>query len=323
MDSTELKRLDALIDRLRATGSAALVPRDAEPLLGQILEPLLADSGYRIEPVGHRRDTGVDFLANKNSSGELEADSIAVEYKHIRHGSVGIADVHRVLGAAMSMGISRAMVVTNARFSFEARETLRRSTPVEVELMDLDALRSWIGRLEEVPKVDINQVNIIRRELSRKLIGLIVNNPRYLDEIEWREMEHLLAEVFEGLGFDAQVTPGSKDGGKDIILTYRVGTSSHTYFVEVKHWRSGHGVGGAVLKDFVKVVVNEEVNGGLFLSSYGFSSNAIESLTEIERKKIRVGAENKVVSLCKSYVKAMHGIWAPEALTDTLFENTQ
>lgn len=135
-------------------------------------------------------------------------------------------------------------------------------------------------------------------------------------------MEHLLAEAFDGLGFEAKVTPGSGDGGKDIVLTCRVGTGTHTYYVEIKHWHSGHGVGGVLVKGFVNVVVNEEVDGGLFLSSYGFCSNAMESLTEVERRIVRVGAENKVISLCKAYVKAMSGIWSPEVLPDVLFENT-
>lgn len=322
MERSETDRLNKLIARLDGVNATGLSPKEAEPLLGEILQPLLAEGGYAVEAVGDRRELGMDFVARKSSSGQTGGDSIAVEYKHVRAGSVGISDVHRLLGAAIAMGAPRAMLVTNSKFSSSVRDAFRKSTPVNIELMDLDALRSWVGRLEEVPSVDINQINAIRQTLSREFIRLIAKNPRYLDAIEWREMERLLAEVFEGLGFDARLTPGSKDGGKDIILSCRVGTRSHTYYVEVKHWRSGHGVGYSILKDFVNVVVNEEVNGGLFLSTYGYCSNAIESLTEVQRQTVRIGAEEKVVALCKSYVKATTGIWTPEVLTDMLFEDT-
>lgn len=215
------------------------------------------------------------------------------------------------------------MLVTNSRFTFAAREALRRSVPVGIELLDIDALRSWVGRLEEVPSVDVAQINIIRRALSQKLIALIVKNPRYLDEIEWREMERLLTEVFEGLGFEARLTPGSKDGGKDIILKCQVASLSHTYYVEVKHWRSGQRVGTEAITEFLNIIVNEEISGGLFLSTYGFCSNAIESLTEVQRKTLHFGTESKVVSLCKSYVKVMSGIWSPDAtLPEMLYDGT-
>ena len=122
-----------------------------------------------------------------------------------------------------------------------------------------------------------------------------------------------MAEVFEQLGFTATTTPGSKDGGKDIILTCRVAAATHRYYVEIKHWRSGQRVGQKAVKEFLNVIVNEEIDGGLYLSTYGYCSNAIESLTEIERKQLRFGTETKIVSLCKTYEKVRSGIWTPEA----------
>lgn len=291
--------------------------------MGEILVPLLAEDGYSIQAVGDQRDFGVDFIARKDKHEEQFPEEIAIEYKHYRKAAVGLDVVHRVLGAAMSMGLSRAMVITNSRFTYAAREAIRRSSPVGVELLDIDALRSWIGRIEEVPSIDVVQVNIIRREFSRRLIELILKNPRYLDEIEWREMERLLAEVFEGLGFSVRLTPGSKDGGKDIILTCQVATKNHTYYVEVKHWRSGQRVGSGAITEFLNVIINEQIDGGLYLSTYGYCSNSIESLTEIQRKSLRFGTENKVVTLCQSYVKAMSGIWAPDKLLpEVLYDNT-
>jgi HJR/Mrr/RecB family endonuclease len=291
--------------------------------MGEILGALLEEDGYVVHSFAQGPDKGVDFIARKGPQGESEADAIVIEYKHYRHTAVGVEAVHRVLGAAMSAGYSRAMLVTNARFTYAAREALRRSTPVGIELVDLDSLRSWVSRLEQVPSLDVSQINLIRRAFSRELVALIIKNPRYLDEIEWREMERLLTEVFEKLGFDARLTPGSKDGGKDIVLTCRVASKEHTYYVEVKHWRSGKGVGGGAISEFLNVIVNEEVSGGLFLSTYGYCSNAIETLTEIQRKTLRFGTESKIAALCRSYVKATSGIWSPEmTLPDLLYEGT-
>ena len=312
MDPIRREELKALIHRLEASATPSASPQEAEQIMGEILEPLLTEDGYNITSVGKQRDLGVDFIAKKSAPENSQENEIAIEYKHYRQGAVGTEAVHRILGAAISSGFSRAMLVTNSRFTYAAREALRRSTPVGVELIDLDALRSWVSRLEQIEFIDVSQINLIRREFNRKFIDLIVKNPRYLDEIEWREMERLLSQVFEGLGFEVRLTPGSKDGGKDIVLTCQVKSTTHTYYVEVKHWRSGQRVGAGAVSDFLNVIVNEQVSGGLYLSTYGYCSNAIEGLTEIQRQTLRFGSESKIVSLCRSYVRATSGIWSPE-----------
>lgn len=322
MNVTRQEKLKSLIRRLEASATPSASPRDAERVMKDIIDDLLSGDGYTIELVNHKGlDIGFDFIARKEASSTSKADEIAIQYKHYRQGAVGVDSVQRVLGAAVTTGFSHTMLVTNSRFTYAARESLRRNTPVGIELIDLDSLRSWVSRLEQIPTVDVSQINIIRRELSRQLVGLIVKNPRYLDEIEWREMERLLTEVFEGLGFEARLTPGSKDGGKDIILTCEIASTMHTYYVEVKHWRSGQRVGGGAISDFLNIIVNEKISGGLYLSTYGFCSNAIESLTEFQRQNLRFGTERKIVALCKSYVKVTSGIWSPEIdLPDLLYD---
>jgi restriction endonuclease Mrr len=97
----------------------------------------------------------------------------------------------------------------------------------------------------------------------------------------------------------------------------------HTYIIEIKHWRSGNRVGQSIVRDFLNVIVRERRQGGLFLSTYGYCDNAFEMLSEIERQQLKFGSEEKIVSLCKTYVKAEAGIWSPSAtLTEILLEET-
>jgi len=152
---------------------------------------------------------------------------------------------------------------------------------------------------------------------------LISENPNYLSEIEWRELERVVQVTFEELGFSSEVTTGSKDGGKVVILKCKINNREHTYLVELKHWRSGQRVGGLAAKEFLKVIVNEQVIGGLFLSTYGYCDNAFDMLTTIERQFLRFGGQNRIVSLCEQYVKSKLGIWSPtECLVDILFNET-
>lgn len=318
MNKTEQKEVISLIARLEASNSI----QDAENTLHEILNYLLPEDGYKIDKT-HHKDIPFDFVAKKEAHGSLGSDEIAIEYKHYKQSAVNVSVIHNVLGTALSSGFSRAMLVTNSRFTNAARDSIRKNTPVDIQLFDLNSLRQWVERVTYDQPINELQINIIRQEISKKFIDLIVKNPRYLDLIEWREMEYLLTEIFERLGFSAQLTPGSKDGGKDIILTCRVASQTNTYYIEVKHWRSGQRVGSSAIKEFLNVIVHQEISGGLFLSTYGFCNNAIESLTEIQRKSIRFGTENKIVSLCRSYIKATSGIWSPESsLPEILYEGS-
>ena len=169
----------------------------------------------------------------------------------------------------------------------------------------------------------LNNISLIRKVFSENLIKLIASNPRHLQDIEWRELEHLLAVAFEKIGFGVELTPSSKDGGKDIVLTCRALGDDHTYFVEVKHWRSHEKVGKRHTTEFLKVLVNEEVRGGLFISTYGQSKNAIESLTSIDRRLLKFGDERKIEAICKTYIKTQEGLVLPEeSLVDILYEYT-
>ena len=106
----------------------------------------------------------------------------------------------------------------------------------------------------------------------------------------------MLAEVFQGLGFDVTLTPSSKDGGKDLILECIVQGDKQSYVVEVKHWRSGQHVGKRYISDFINVVANENRDGGLYLATYGYSGNAFEALTEVDRQSIKLGVDKKIMA---------------------------
>ena len=187
---------------------------------------------------------------------------------------------------------------------------------------DLDSLRSWVSRIQ-FDDENISEVKQILKVVSQEFATLIAKNPNILEEMEWRDLERTIAEIFDGLGFDVILTPSSKDGGKDVILKCWFHGCQQKYIVEIKHWRSRSRVGSSDLRDFLNVIIREKQDGGLFLSTYGFCNNAFEQITEIERKRLRFGEQEKIVALSQTYVKAKAGIWSPpEMLHQIIFEDT-
>lgn len=58
---------------------------------------------------------------------------------------------------------------------------------------------------------------------------MVARNPNVLNHLEWRDLERLVAELFDGLGFQARLTPSAKDDGKDVVLTCEVSGSLSEY----------------------------------------------------------------------------------------------
>jgi len=219
--------------------------------------------------------------------------------------------------------IDRIVLLSNALFTKSAREAVQRRLPLQVELLDLDALQAWTARIDVDHENLGAEVRNILREVSGKFARLIARNPFVLDHLEWRDVERTVAEVFDGLGFSVTLTPPAKDGGKDVVLECCVQGHKAVYIVEIKHWRSRSRVGGGAFREFLNVIAREKRNGGLFLSTYGYCDNAFEQLTEIDRQRLRFGETEKIAALCRTYEKARFGIWSPpENVTDVLYEGT-
>lgn len=288
------------------------------------MQPLLAEDGYEVRQTPPTRDGGLDYLANSPPSDHYQGQTLGIEFKYYRSGRpVGLAEVRQLIGAAMLRELDRAILLVNTQFTKAARDAVRREMPFEVELVDLDSLRAWADRLAVDHKNLGSEVREILRVVSRKFATLIAADPRVLDELEWRDIERTIAEVFDGLGFSVTLTPASKDGGKDVVLECTVLGRHTEYIVEVKHWRAGNRVGSEALRSFLNVVVRESRHGGLFLSTYGYCDNAFEQLSEVDRQRLRFGDREKVIALCRTYVKAESGLWSPpQNLAEVLYEGT-
>ena len=179
---------------------------------------------------------------------------------------------------------------------------------------------------EEEEEEDNSKYFSIVTDFVQKLVEEIAKYPRSLVNLEWRDLERVLAEVFDGLGFNTELTRSGKDGGFDIKVDIEDESGSSTILIEVKHWmKSGKKPGAPILKAFVEVIAKMENNNtsGLLLSSSGFTNGVLRKRSEIERKIVRLGNSDKIISLCTHYVESKNGIWVEETpLGDVLLSGT-
>lgn len=127
------------------------------------------------------------------------------------------------------------MIVSRLGFSADVIQRADTIGLGEIDFLGPEQLRNWIGKQAE-PQDVVSRCETIVRHAMRELAKTLAQHPDELSKVEWRDLERLLCEVFEGIGFDTRVTRSSKDGGVDLELTTFEEGKKQVYLVEVKHW---------------------------------------------------------------------------------------
>jgi len=307
-----LEEFDALSSGARSHLASSLV---------NIIATVLAKEGYTRTPAvpyDSVDPTRFDLVVGRPADSRTVEQRVGVEVKDPNQ-PMETYDVRRAVGAAL-LTVDRALLISTAGFTDSAHEIIGRELPLSIELFDLSRLRKWIASLEahESP----SGVREAVRVLSRKLAEIIARDPRELFELDWRDLERTIAEVLHAIGFEVELTPAAKDGGKDVVATCRVRGVAETHILEIKHWKSKKA-GEVVVTKFLEVIAREERAGGLLLATAGYAPSAFRQITEIQRQNLRFGSSEKVVSLCRAYTKVSSGLWTPpEHLPEVLYEET-
>lgn len=279
------------------------------------------DREYRLNDIlnrdeGFRPEWRMSDLAD-GQDGTYGIDDFPLYIRDLRADvdvSLGQRDISRLLEAVNSL-----VVALDGQLSQDAQAELSTAAGVT------DNWSTFLdvpGDNQEHREIS-GRVNAAVTELCERLSQLVAEDPAALQSIEWRDLEKLIALCLQGLGFKITITPSSGDGGKDVIAECMARGQHWTFFIEVKHWRSGKRVGSSVVQDFIEVVATERVDGGLILASSGFTAAAFTAAGEIESKTIRLGNETKIVTLCQLYTRHRSGLWTLKTpLPELLFERT-
>lgn len=165
-------------------------------------------------------------------------------------------------------------------------------------LWEAGSVENWARQLyvrpaqpeeDESEQSILEKAKVIVHRMCVELCILIARNPVVLQQIEWRQLEYILATALDEIGFNVELTPPSKDGGKDLVATCKIRGRDVIFYVEIKHWRSSKRVGSRQIWDFIEVNMIDRTDGGLFISSSGYVPAVYSQLSEIKRKHIQLG----------------------------------
>ncbi len=234
-----------LYDRLQGfiEASRKLDVSGAERRFLPILRDLMDAQGFDMVSKVRPDASATDYVGHAKP-GSAQEGRIGVEFKFYKSDRpAGVQAVEQILTIAQRAHLDRVVLISRSGFTREALARARQDFPLAVELLTLDDLLALARPVDAPTEVPSPKIATLIRRFSEDIARTVAKDPAALDDLEWRDIERMMAAVLDALGFDAELTPASKDGGKDIILTMQTESGYKSYIVELKHWRSGKRVG--------------------------------------------------------------------------------
>ena len=107
------------------------------------------------------------------------------------------------------------------------------------------------------------------------LIDRLARNPDQLRELPPRKFEELIAELLIRDGMEVQLTPETRDGGRDILAFHETPIGRLLYLIECKRHQPSNPVGIAIVQRLYGVLSQERASAGLVVTTSRFSKAAL------------------------------------------------
>lgn len=117
--------------------------------------------------------------------------------------------------------------------------------------------------------------------VNEKLIAHLAHCPELLYNLEPRRFEELVAELLKAQGFEATLTPRTRDGGRDILAARSDRLGTLLYRVECKRYAPAKKVGVEVVRSIYGVVQSERANKGVIVTTSSFTTQALAFATPL------------------------------------------
>lgn len=136
--------------------------------------------------------------------------------------------------------------------------------------------------------------------VNKHLLKEISKNPEQIHRLTHRQFEELIAQIWEYNGFHVQLTPQTRDGGKDIIAYRKDISGELLYAIECKYNNQNNKVGRPVLQNLYGVIESEKFTGGCVATTSYFSRDAHKFRESVKHRLILHNIDN-INNFLKNY----------------------
>ncbi len=119
-------------------------------------------------------------------------------------------------------------------------------------------------------------------DINDEIKQYFAKHPEKLYDLSSRKFEQLIADILCDFGFDVELTPATRDGGKDIYAYIKNEVCSFLMFVECKKWSPSKHVGIEVVQRLYGVQQSSKANKSMIITTSFFTKPAIEESKNYE-----------------------------------------
>lgn len=136
------------------------------------------------------------------------------------------------------------------------------------------------------------------------LIAAVAKNPQVLYEINPRQFEEIIAEVFDRHDFEVQLTQRTRDRGRDIIAISSALGIRTKFIIECKRYAKNRPVSVSLVRELYGTQVQEGANLSILATTSRFTTPAKEFASE--RNTTQWGMELKDYDDIVAWVRQTH-----------------
>jgi HJR/Mrr/RecB family endonuclease len=192
-------------------------------------------------------------------SDAIEPISKLYSYEHLR---VSVQRLNGVLGS-----YNLVHYYSDTMSDEDVSENEKINNKIVTEIFNPDEKSSKETEKKESAIITLSPVN-------EKVLGYLAENPEALYQLEDREFEFVMAEIYSKLGYKVELTKATRDGGKDIIIRKPEILGDFVYYVECKKYAAKRHIGVGIVRELVGTVLTDKVNGGILATTSYFSPDA-------------------------------------------------
>jgi restriction system protein len=149
---------------------------------------------------------------------------------------------------------------------------LLNKSSVEEVLKNLDGQVYDLKKSEGAKIIQAVRPQIV--SFSDELIIQLKKAPDKLHEVNSRQFEHLIADLFHDMGWEVELTQATRDGGRDILAHLNTGVIKMLCLIEAKKHRKDRPVGVQLVRNLYGTFCDEQANSAMLVTSSHFTPEA-------------------------------------------------
>jgi len=131
------------------------------------------------------------------------------------------------------------------------------------------------------PYFTVGEVSTVLARLRIEIPAAVsIPEHRHIDALTGQEFESLMKALLAEMGFQAELTDVTGDGGIDIIAMLDRPFSGGRYIFQCKRYAEGNVVGAPAIRDFYGAVTADRAIKGIFVTTSEFTAQAKEFATQ-------------------------------------------